>query len=87
MGSEAYWDDELGEYVVYWARICTTMTIRALAPPSYNRMMYVTTLSDFITFSKPKTWIDVDRRGQAGAGSIDVTVQKEGDTYYPHLQG
>ena len=36
-----------------------------------NRMMYVTT-PDFITFSKPKTWIDVDRRGQAGAGSIEA---------------
>src|SRR5690625_6471689 len=41
--------------------------------PSYNRMMYATT-DDFTTFSEPQVWIDVDRRGQDGAGSIDVTV-------------
>lgn len=79
---EAYWDDELGEYVVYWAsNLYDNDDSSTRTSPSYNRMMYVTT-PDFITFSKPKTWIDVDRRGQAGAGSIDVTVQKEGDTYY-----
>lgn len=81
---EAYWDDELGEYVVYWASNLydtedNALTVRT--KPTYNRMMYATT-KDFITFSEPKTWIDVDRRGQAGAGSIDVTVQKQGDTYY-----
>ena len=68
--------------MVYWAsNLYDNDDSSTRTSPSYNRMMYVTT-PDFITFSKPKTWIDVDRRGQAGAGSIDVTVQKEGDTYY-----
>ena len=44
-------------------------------------MVYVTT-DDFVNFSDPTVWIDVDRRGGAGSGSIDVTVQKVGDTYY-----
>ncbi|GGI14569.1 hypothetical protein GCM10007377_11590 [Galliscardovia ingluviei] len=81
---EAYWDDELGEYVVYWASNLYDTEDNSLSvrtKPTYNRMMYATT-KDFITFSEPKTWIDVDRRGGDGSGSIDVTVQKQGDTYY-----
>ena len=79
---EAYWDDDLGTYVVYWAsNLYDTADVNDRTALTYNRMMYATT-DDFVNFSEPKVWIDVDRRGQAGAGSIDVTVQKVGDTYY-----
>ncbi|WP_055426784.1 family 43 glycosylhydrolase [Bifidobacterium aesculapii] len=79
---EAYWDDELGTYVVYWAsNLYDTTDENERTAATYNRMMIATT-DDFITFSEPKEWVNVDRRGQAGAGSIDATVQKVGDTYY-----
>ena len=80
---EAYWDDELGLYVVYWASNLYASDDQAThgSTPNYNRMMVATT-PDFVEFSEPEVWIDVDRRGQAGAGSIDVTVTKHGDDYY-----
>ncbi|WP_434140913.1 LamG-like jellyroll fold domain-containing protein [Leucobacter sp. gxy201] len=80
---EAYWDDELGLYVVYWASNLYDSDDQAAhgTTPNYNRMMVATT-PDFVEFSEPEVWIDVDRRGQAGAGSIDVTVAKHGDAYY-----
>lgn len=79
---EAYWDDEIGKYVVYWAsNLYDDEDPDSRTSLTYNRMMYVTT-DDFVNFSEPQVWIDVDRRGQAGAGSIDATVQKEGDVYY-----
>lgn len=78
---EAYWDDERGTYVVYWAsNLYAEQNPTERQTPTYNRMMYVTT-DDFVSFSKPRVWIDVDRRGQAGSGSIDVSVQKVGDEY------
>ena len=79
---EAYWDDERGTFVLYWAsNLYDTTDPSDRTQPNYNRMMYATT-DDFITFSEPQVWIDVDRRGQAGAGSIDVTVaEHEGDYY------
>ena len=82
---EAYYDEEIGKYVVYWAsNMYDDADESNRTKPSYNRMIYVTT-DDFVNFSEPTVWIDVDRRGQGGqdgAGSIDVTVQKEGDVYY-----
>ncbi|WP_105567011.1 LamG-like jellyroll fold domain-containing protein [Microbacterium halophytorum] len=79
---EAFWDAERETYVVYWAsNLYETTDPADRTTPNYNRMMYVTT-DDFVTFSEPQVWIDVDRRGQAGAGSIDVSVtQHEGDYY------
>ena len=77
---EAFYDEEAGEYVVYWASALypTTDTTGRDIATSYQRMMYVTT-RDFMTFSEPQPWIDV-RRGP-GRGIIDVTVVKDGDTY------
>jgi hypothetical protein len=77
---EAYWDDEIGKYVVYWAsNLYPTTDASARRGVTYNRMMYVTT-DDFVTFSEPAPWIDV-RRG-SGRGAIDVTVAQEDGTYY-----
>ncbi|WEV52129.1 immunoglobulin-like domain-containing protein [Bifidobacterium sp. ESL0704] len=79
---EAYYDSAIGKYVVYWAsNLYDSASQQDRTKPTYNRMVYVTT-DDFVNFSTPTTWIDVDRRGQDGSGSIDATVQKDGDTYY-----
>lgn len=73
---EAYYDEEIGKYVVYWAsNLYDNTDENSRKQLTYNRMVYVTT-DDFVNFSDPTVWIDVDRRGGAGSGSIDVTVQR-----------
>ena len=77
---EAYWDDEIGRYVVFWAsNLYPTTDASSRTDVTYNRMMYVTT-DDFVTFSEPQIWSDVQRG--AGRGLIDSTVAKVGDTYH-----
>lgn len=78
---EAFYDEQAGEYVVYWASALypTTDTAGRDIGTSYQRMMYATT-RDFVTFSEPKPWIDV-KRG-TGRGMIDATVVKDDDTFY-----
>lgn len=78
---EAYYDEEAGEYVVFWASALypTTSTSGRDINTQYQRMMYATT-RDFVTFSDPQPWIDV-KRG-TGKGIIDATVVQDGDTYY-----
>jgi beta-xylosidase len=66
---EAYYDADLGAYVVYWA---SNMTINA---KTYHRIYYATT-RDFRSFSKPVLWQD------PGTSVIDTTVLKNGSTYY-----
>ncbi|MEU0114087.1 family 43 glycosylhydrolase [Streptomyces bobili] len=70
---EAYYDEKLGEYVVFWAS-----KLYANADHSgntYNRMMYATT-RDFHTFSEPRVWID------RGYSVIDSTVIQHDGTYF-----
>jgi hypothetical protein len=78
---EAFYDEDAGEYVVYWASALypTTDTAGRDITTQYQRMMYATT-RDFVSFSEPRPWVDV-KRG-AGRGMIDATVVKDGDTYY-----
>lgn len=78
---EAFYDEEAGEYVVYWASALypTTDSAGRDINTSYQRMMYATT-RDFVTFSEPQVWVDV-KRG-TGRGMIDATVVKDGGTYY-----
>ncbi|XBH21729.1 LamG-like jellyroll fold domain-containing protein [Jonesiaceae bacterium BS-20] len=77
---EAFYDDETEQYVVYWAsNLYDTENAADRTDVTYNRMMYATT-QDFISFSEPQVWIDVDQGKTAGV--IDVSVAKEGDTYY-----
>ncbi|MFY9714793.1 MAG: immunoglobulin-like domain-containing protein [Microbacterium sp.] len=77
---EAYWDDEIGRYVVFWAsNLYPTADPAARTAVTYNRMIYVTT-DDFVTFSEPQVWTDV-KRG-TGLGMIDSTVAEVDDTYY-----
>ena len=54
---EAYYDDALGAYVVYWASKLYAANDPGHTGNTYNRMMYATT-RDFRTFSAPKVWID-----------------------------
>lgn len=72
---EAYWDDSLGSYVVFWASKLYDPADTAHSGSSYNRMMYATT-RDFRTFSAPRVWKD------PGYSVIDSTVIKDGGTYY-----
>ncbi len=82
---EAYWDDDLGEYVVFWAsRLYTDTTHTSCITTDsgagcYARMMYATT-KDFRTFSPPQIWQDT------GAARIDSTVLKDGDHYYRYTK-
>ena len=70
---EAYYDETLGQYVVFWAS-----KIYAADDPNHtgnvpNSMMYATT-RDFVTFSEPQVW-------QGGISRIDSTVIKADGVY------
>ncbi|MDN3027875.1 family 43 glycosylhydrolase [Streptomyces sp. S.PB5] len=70
---EAYYDADLGEYVVFWAS--KLYDNEAHSGDTYNRMMYATT-RDFYTFSEPKVWVD------RGYSVIDSTVIRHDGEYY-----
>ena len=70
---EAFYDEKLGSYVVFWASKLYDNPEHS--GDTYNRMMYATT-RDFRTFSEPKVWID------RGYSVIDSTMIKQSDTYY-----
>ena len=72
---EAYWDESLGQYVVFWASKLYAEDDPDHTGSAYNRMLYATT-RDFVTFSEAKIWQD------RGESRIDSTVIKENDTYY-----
>ncbi|ANP71333.1 family 43 glycosylhydrolase [Cryobacterium arcticum] len=72
---EAYYDDTIGAYVVFWASSLYADTDPGHTGSSYHRMMYVTT-RDFVSFSTPEVWQD------QGVSRIDSTVLKADDVYY-----
>ncbi|PZD23804.1 XynB, Beta-xylosidase, partial [Pyrenophora tritici-repentis] len=72
---EAYYDANLGSYVVFWASSLYADTDTERTGPTYHRMLYVTT-RDFVTFSEPQTWQD------AGMSRIDTTVIQEDGVFY-----
>ncbi|CAL9431471.1 hypothetical protein SUDANB6_02056 [Streptomyces sp. enrichment culture] len=76
---EAYWDDELDAYVVFWASKLYADDDPDHTGSTYNRMLYATT-EDFRTFSEPKVWHD------PGHSVIDSTVIRHGDTYYRYTK-
>jgi len=71
---EAYYDDSLGAYVVFWASKLYDESDPGHTGSTYNRMMYATT-RDFVTFTEPQIWQD-------GTSRIDSTVTKVDGTYY-----
>lgn len=70
---EAYWDDELGEYVVFWAS-------RVSDDNHKKQRLYYATTPDFDTFSEAKVWIDAE------GDVIDSTVIKAGEYYYRYTK-
>ncbi|WP_406446507.1 family 43 glycosylhydrolase [Streptomyces sp. NBC_01613] len=76
---EAYWDDSLGEYVVFWASKLYADDDPGHTGSTYNKMLYATT-KDFRAFSEPKVWDD------PGYSVIDSTVVKYKDTYYRYTK-
>ena len=72
---EAFYDEDLGAYVVFWASKIYAEDDPGHTGNTYNRMMYATT-RDFRTFSEAKVWVD------PGYSVIDSTVIKHGDTYH-----
>jgi hypothetical protein len=72
---EAYWDESLQEYVVFWASKLYAESDPGHTGSTYNRMLYATT-RDFVTFSEPQIWQD------RGESRIDSTVILESGTYY-----
>ncbi|KAK1910631.1 hypothetical protein P3342_008510 [Pyrenophora teres f. teres] len=72
---EAYYDADLGSYVVFWASSLYADTDTNRTGATYHRMLYVTT-RDFVTFSEPQIWQD------AGMSRIDTTVIQEEGVFY-----
>jgi beta-xylosidase len=72
---EAYYDAELGSYIVFWASSLYEESDTGHTGNTYHRMLYVTT-RDFVTFSEPVVWQD------AGMSRIDSTVIQEGDAFF-----
>ncbi|MDR1799908.1 MAG: family 43 glycosylhydrolase, partial [Bifidobacteriaceae bacterium] len=72
---EAYYDDSIGAYVVFWASKIYSSTDTNHTGSAYQHMMYATT-RDFVTFSEPQVWQDT------GLSRIDSTVIKADGVYY-----
>ncbi len=70
---EAYYDEGLGEYVVFWASKIYPEDDPGHTANVPNSMMYATT-RDFVTFSQPQVW-------QGGISRIDSTVIKANGVY------
>lgn len=72
---EAYYDEEIGAYVLFWAsKLYDTEDVNHTGN-TYNRMMFATT-RDFVNFSTPEVWQD------QGMSRIDSTVIKDGNTFH-----
>ncbi|MFP7706646.1 LamG-like jellyroll fold domain-containing protein [Trueperella sp. LYQ141] len=77
---EAFYLPDIDKYAVYWAsNLYPTTNPADRKSVTYNRMIYVLT-DDFVTFSEPQVWIDVNQ-GQ-GKGVIDVSAAKEDGMFY-----
>ncbi|NCT91663.1 hypothetical protein GXB85_11980 [Cellulomonas sp. APG4] len=76
---EAFWDESIGAYVVFWASKLYADDDPDHAGSTHNRMMYATT-RDFRTFSEPQVWID------PGYSVIDSTVVEHEGVYYRYTK-
>ena len=72
---EAYWDDSIGAYVVFWAQAMWQDPVNRTNPG--NQQMWYTTTRDFRTFAPPAVWQNPHPQSR-----IDTTVIKVGDWYY-----
>ncbi|WP_173402079.1 immunoglobulin-like domain-containing protein, partial [Alkalihalobacillus hemicellulosilyticus] len=72
---EIFYDDEKGEYVIFWASKLYEDEAHRQTGATHNRMMYTTT-RDFYSFSEPDIYID------RGYSIIDTTmIEHEGQIY------
>lgn len=76
---EAFYDEDAGEYVVYWSSrvfLDATRPYDKVGTPdyTYSKVMYATT-RDFVTFSDAKIWQDAGDR-------IDSTMIEDDGTFY-----
>ncbi|MDY0911192.1 glycoside hydrolase family 43 protein [Microbacterium sp. CFBP9034] len=82
---EAFYDESRGEYIVFWASNLypdENIDTRNTSQISYNRIRMATT-KDFLTFSEPTTWVNLDRStGRQGWGMIDSTMIATDDKIY-----
>ncbi|MCR5655955.1 MAG: family 43 glycosylhydrolase [Butyrivibrio sp.] len=60
---EAFYDDETGEYMVFWASMIN----------GFHKIWYATT-RDFYTFSEPKVWINLKNKDGKDISIIDTSV-------------
>ncbi|HEX8346253.1 MAG TPA: Ig-like domain-containing protein, partial [Actinoplanes sp.] len=72
---EAFYDEGLGAYVVFWASKIYAENDPEHRGNTYNKMMYATT-RDFHTFTAPKVWND------PGYSVIDSTIVKHDGVYH-----
>jgi arabinogalactan endo-1,4-beta-galactosidase len=72
---EAYYDESIDAFVVFWASKLYPVDDPDHRGDSYNRMLMATT-RDFVRFSEPRVWID------AGYSVIDSTVISHAGYYY-----
>lgn len=72
---EAYWDDSIQAYVVFWAQAMWRDPVNRTNPG--NQQMWYTTTRDFRTFAPAKVWQD-----PYPLSRIDTTVIKVGAQYY-----
>ena len=70
---EAYWDDETGQYVVFWAS-------KVSDDNNVKQRVYCATTRDFYTFSDAKVWIEEN------GSVIDTTVIKADGYYYRYTK-
>ena len=82
---EAFYDEKNEQYIVFWASNLypdENIESRNTSQISYNRIRVATT-KDFVTFSEPTTWINLDRStGRQGWGMIDSTMIATDDRIY-----
>lgn len=70
---EAYYDEETGEYIVFWAS-------RTSGDHFGKQRIFYSTTKDFTEFSKPKVWIDYPY------DVIDATIIEEDGVFYRFLK-
>lgn len=70
---EAYYNKELGEYMVFWAS-------RTMGDGYAKQRIFYVTTKDFTEFSKPQVWIDYPY------SVIDATIIEEDGVYYRFLK-
>ncbi|GGP77422.1 immunoglobulin-like domain-containing protein [Saccharothrix coeruleofusca] len=76
---EAYYDESIGAYVVFWASKIYAENDPEHTGNTYNKMLYATT-RDFRTFSEPRVWVD------PGHSVIDSTVIEHDGVYYRYTK-